>query len=156
MEEKLQEDLKQALLNKEDLPAGRQELKVSTLRMLLSELKNAQIAKGGDLSEEDFLSLVQKEIKKRNEAAAAFKQGGRQDLSSKEEEEAKILKIYLPDQLSTEELTKVVEDSINKLGAKSLSDMGRVMGVVMKEIKGRGTGDEVSRLVKEKLSPNPS
>lgn len=152
---KIQEDLKQAQL-------ARDEVKVSTLRLLLSEIHNAKIQKGGSpagpaggaggLSDQDVISVIQREVKKRKEAAAGFRSGGREDSSKKEEAEQKILEAYLPAQISNEELTKLVEDTINEVGATSLQDMGKVMGVVMGKVAGKADGGVVSALVREKLT----
>lgn len=143
--DKLQQDLKQAQL-------ARDEVKVSTLRLLLSEIKNAEIAKGGKLLDEDIISVVQKEVKKRKEASLAFRQGGREEQAQKEEAESKVLETYLPLQLSDEALTKIVEESIKELGANSLADIGKVIGAVMSKVKGQAGGGTVSALVKERLS----
>lgn len=145
MVDKLQTDLKAA-------QRARDEIKVSTLRLLLSEIKNAQIAKNGDLSKEDLISVLQREAKKRKEAAEGFRKGDREDSAKKEEAELKILEGYLPSQMSNEELTKLVEDTINEIGASSLQDLGKVMGVVMGKVAGRADGGTVSALVKQKLS----
>lgn len=141
----LQNDLKQAQLD-------RNEVKVSTLRLLLSEIKNAEIAKGSALSDEDIITIVQREVKKRKEAAIGFRNGGREESALKEESELKILETYLPAQMSIEELTKVVDETINELGASSITDMGKVIGSVMGKVKGKAEGSSVSALVKEKLS----
>lgn len=143
--DKILKDLKQSQLNKD-------EIKTSTLRLLLSEVKNAQIAKGGDLTDEEIIVIAQKEVKKRKEAAVGFRQGGRETGAQKEEAELKILEGYLPAALSNEELTKLVQDTINESGAKTIADMGKVMGVVMGKVKGQADGGVVSALVKEKLS----
>ena len=145
MVDKIQADLKQAQLS-------RDEVKVSTLRLLLSEIKNAEIAKGGDLGDPDIVSIVQKEVKKRKEAAIGFRFGGREEQAKKEEAESLILEGYLPAQLQLEELTKIVESSITELGANSIQDMGKVIGAVMAKVKGQADGGVVSVLVKEKLS----
>lgn len=142
--DQIQTDLKSAQLN-------RNELKVSTLRLLLSEIKNQEIAKGSPLSDEDIISVVQREVKKRKEAAAGFRSGGREESAVKEESEAKVLEGYLPAQMNNEELTKLVQESINEVGAGSMADMGKVMGVVMGRVKGRVDGTIVSGIVKEKL-----
>lgn len=141
----LQEDLKQAQLS-------RDEIKVSTLRLLISEIKNSSINKGVELSDQDIYVIIQKEVKKRNESITSFRSGGREDLVSKEESEIKILQIYLPEQLSKEELTKIVEDTIKELGVTNIADMGKVMGVVMGKTQGRADGGIVSQMVKERLS----
>lgn len=142
--EKLQEDLKQAQL-------GRDETKVSTLRMLLSEISYARIDTGKEPSDQEIVAIIQKEVKKRKEAAAGFRQGSREEDALKEEAEAQILTAYLPAQLSDEELTKLVEAAINDTGAKSVSDMGKVIGMVMGKVAGQTDGGRVAVLVKEKL-----
>lgn len=145
MVDKIQADLKQAQLS-------RDEIKVSTLRLLLSEIKNSEIAKGNPLSDEDIIAVLQKEIKKRKEAVLAFRSGGREDQAQKEEAEAKVLEGYLPEQISNDQLTKLIEESITELGASGIQDMGKVMGVVMGKVKGQADGNTVSSLVKERLS----
>ncbi len=147
MEDQIKQDLKQAMLE-------RDEIKVSTLRMLISALTYARVQKGADatLDEADIITAVQKEAKKRKEAADSFKSAGRDDAALKEESELKILQAYLPEQISDEELTKIVEDTITELGASSMSDMGRVIGGVMGKVGSRAEGSRVSQLVKEKLA----
>jgi len=144
MQEKLKEDLKQAQL-------ARDEIKVSTLRLLLSEITNARIAKGEDLSDEDILVVVRKEAKKRKESVEAFRNGGREEQAKKEEAELNILQAYLPAQLPIEELTKIVEDSINELGAVSVADMGKVIGLVKSKVGDKADGSAISQIAKEKL-----
>lgn len=146
----LQQELKSAQLVR-DL------VKVSTLRLLLSEIKNSEIALRQDsgqvnISDEQIIGVIQREVKKRKEAASGFRSGGREDQAQKEEAESKILMGFLPTQLTNEELTKLVERAINELGATSAQDMGKVMAAVMAEVAGRADGGMVSALVKEKLS----
>lgn len=143
----IQESLKQAQL-------VRDEIKVSTLRLLLSEVKNTEIAKGHMLSDEEILEVVGREAKKRREAAAGFRQGNREEQALKEEAELQILEKYLPAQMSDEELTKIVGEVINELGAKTLSEMGKVMAAVMGRVGSRADGARVSALVKDRLSQN--
>jgi len=131
---------------------AKDEVKVSTLRILISEINNLRIQKNGEVTDSDIISVVQKEVKKRKEAAEGFRKGDREESASKEEAEAKILEAYLPSQLSDEELTKIVQDSINKLGANSISDMGKVISMVMGQAGQQAEGGRVSTLVKEKLS----
>ncbi|MBI2011906.1 GatB/YqeY domain-containing protein [Candidatus Daviesbacteria bacterium] len=145
MQNKIQEDLKQAQLD-------RNELKVSTLRLLLSEVNNAKIQKGQELSDEEITGVIQKEIKKRKESIESFRKGAREDLALKEEAEAKVLESYLPTQLSDEELTKIIDLAINEVGANSIADMGKVIGKVMSQVSGKADGGRVSNLVKQKLS----
>lgn len=149
--DRVQDDLKNALIS-------RDAIKVSTLRLLLSEILNFRIAlraslgQASELSDADVVSVVQKEVKKRKEAVEGFRAGQREDKALKEQAEMQILQGYLPAQLSNDQLQKLVEDSINEVGAKSLADMGKVMGVVMGKVQGRVDGATVSSLVKEKLS----
>lgn len=142
---KIQEDLKTAQL-------GKNELKVSVLRMLLSELHNAQIQKGQALSDTDIISIVQREVKKRHEAAQSFKDGKRLPMALKEEKEAEILTNYLPPQLSDEKLNELVEEAISSIGASGLADMGKVIGAVVTKAAGFVDGSRVSAVVKQKLS----
>lgn len=144
MLDKLQNDLRQAQLAKN-------EVKVSTLRLLLSEIHNAEISQGGELSDEDAVGIIQREVKKRKEAAEGFRSGGREEAASKEEAELKVLQDYLPAQMSNEELTEIIEQTITELEAKGPSDMGKVIGAVMGKVKGKTDGGTVSALVKEKL-----
>lgn len=130
-------------------------LKVSTLRMMLSELKNLQIKKGkdrSDLDEAEVLSLVQKAVKKREEASAAFRKGDRLEMAEKEEAEADILRAYLPKALSAGELENAVDDVIAELGATSKRDMGNVMRTIMGRYSGRVDGRQVQEMVTSKLS----
>ena len=95
--------------------------------------------------------MISREVKKRREGAAGFRQGGREEDAQKEEAEAQILLSYLPSQLADEELTKIIEEAIKKVGAFSVADMGKVMSEVMGKTAGRAEGARVSALVKEKL-----
>ncbi len=141
----IQSDLKTAML-------AHEEAKVSTLRMLVSELRNAQIAKGSELTQEDSVSVVQKEVKKRREASEAFEKGGRTDSAEQEREEAKILEAYLPAQMSEEELTAIVDQAINDSGATTMADMGRVMGMIREKVGQSADPSRISALVKSKLN----
>lgn len=143
--QKLQEDLKQAQLSRE-------ETRVLTLRLLLSEIKNTEISKGVELTDPEVVSVIQKEAKKRRESIESFNKGGREDLVVKEEAELTILQAYLPEQMPNEELTKIIEETINEVGASSPADMGKVMSNVMNKVVGRAEGRVVSQLVKERLS----
>lgn len=141
----IQSNLREAQLNRDTL-------RVETLRLLLSEIHNAQIQKGEELSDTEVLIVIRREIKKRKEAAESFKHGGRHNLAEKEESEAEVLARYLPAEMSDEELTGAVEEAINVVGAKSISDIGKVMPVVMGKVAGRADGARVSALVREKLN----
>lgn len=142
---KIQQDLTDSLKQKN-------EIKTSTLRLVISEIGNARIAKGGDLTDEDIVQVIAKEAKKRQESIAAFKQGERTDLAEKEEQELLILKTYLPEPISDEELLKIVDSQIAKIGAGDMKDLGKVMSAVLSKVKGRADGGAVSAIVKSKLS----
>lgn len=148
LKEKIQEDLVAAQKEK-------QELKVSTLRLLLSAIKNFEIAKQGtsyQAADEEILAVIGKEIKQRKESIEAFKKGNRDDMVKKEEREREILEQYLPEQLSEEEIRSLVEQTIEEVGATSLSDLGKIMGALMPKIKGKADGGLVSQIVREQLS----
>ena len=145
MEDKIRADLKSAMIAKD-------ETRVSTLRLLISELTYAKVGKEGGLPDDAVISVIQKEVKKRKESIESFEKGGRPELAEKEQAELEVLQKYLPEQISDEELTKVVEDSITKLGASTMADMGKVIGVVMGQVGARAEGARVSLLVRSKLT----
>lgn len=128
------------------------ELRATTLRLLSSELHNAKIDKRGDLTEEEELSIVQKEAKKRKDAIEAYEKAGAEEKAKREEEELSVLEEFLPEQLSDEELDKIVDEAIEATGAKGMSDMSNVIGDVMGKVKGKADGKRVSEIVKSKLS----
>jgi uncharacterized protein YqeY len=145
MEDKLKEDLKQAQLMEN-------ELVVATIRLLISEIRNAQIAQGEALTDDQILGVIQKELKKRREAAEGFRLGKREEMAEREEAEAAVLQKYLPAQMSDEELTKVINEVITELGAKEIKDMGRVIGAVRAKVGSAADGGKISQIIKEKLS----
>lgn len=144
--------LDQILTDLKNAQLSRDEVKVSTLRLLLSEIRNGEIAKGQPLSDEDIISIISREVKKRKEAAAGFRTGGREESALKEEAESKVLESYLPAQISNEELTKIISETINEMGASGVTDMGKVIGAVMSKVKGKAEGAQVSAIVKDKLA----
>ncbi|HEY5532041.1 MAG TPA: GatB/YqeY domain-containing protein [Candidatus Anoxymicrobiaceae bacterium] len=128
-----------------------EKIKVSTLRMILAEVKNAEIAKRGDLSEEELLAVVAREARKRKESIEEFGRGGREDLVAKESEELAIIQAYLPEQMSDGEVRSIVEETIKEVGATSSGDLGKVMGKLMPKIKGKADGKKVNQMVREML-----
>lgn len=147
--QQLQEELKKAML-------ARDKLKTSVLRMLLSAINYYEIQKGGagyEASDEDVLSVLQKEVKQRKESIEQFKAGGRQDLVDKETKELEILQGYLPEQMSEEDIKKLVIEVITETNAQSVQDMGKVMSAVMPKVRGRIDGNTVSAIVKGFLNP---
>lgn len=139
--EQIQSDLTTALKEKD-------ELRVSTLRLLLSEIHNRQIEKQAELADEDVAGVLRKEAKKRQEAVAAYQKGGRQELADKESKELIILSKYLPQQMTPEELEKIVKEIIGGIGAVGDKDFGKIMGVVMAKVGGRADGTAVAEVVK--------
>jgi len=142
---KIKNDLNQAL-------KAKKADEVLVLRFLLADLHNREIEKKGELDDEEVVAVIRKQVKQRKEAIEEFQQGKREDLAQKESHEIEILSKYLPQMFSAEELERVVDASIDKTNAKSAQDFGKVMGEVMKELKGRAEGNLVAELVKEKLS----
>ena len=142
----------------------------TVLRMLNATIKNKEIEKraklgksgtpeisleeSSKLTEEEIIETIATEAKKRREAVSQFQAGNRQDLAAKEEAELKLLSRYLPAQLSEEEIRQLVQDALAKTGVTNISDLGKVMGVLMPQTKGRADGNIVNKLVKEALANN--
>ena len=131
---------------------AKDEIRLSTLRMLSSALNYEKIDKQHTLSEEEELEVVRREAKKRRDAIEAYKKAGANERAEKEEKELAILQDYLPEQMPDSELEKKVKEAISQTGASSMADIGKVMGVVMAKVKGRAEGGKVSELVRKNLS----
>ena len=161
LKEKILQDLKTA-------QKARDELSLTTLRMLKAALNNKHIEKRtkltkdknestqdlekeSELSEEEIIKVISSEVKKRKESIESFEKGKRQDLVEKEKKEMEVLQNYLPEQLSEEQLKKIVQESITELGAADIKDMGRVIKQVMDKVGVRADGSQVASLVKEYL-----
>ena len=153
LKEKIQKELTEAIKKRE-------ELKASVLRLLTAAILNKEKEKRYKLKEEkdtpltdeEVVEVITSEVKKRKEAILEYEKGQRQELADKEKKEAEILQAYLPEQLSEDEIKKIVKEAINQTSAKDLKDMGRVMAALMPRIKGRAEGGTVSNIVKELLS----
>lgn len=143
--EKLDNDFKEALKTKNAE-------KLSVLRLVRSAVKNLEIAKQAGASDEDAVELIQREIKQHRETVEGFKRANRPEEVGRQEAEIALLQSYLPPQLSSDELKDVVEKTIESVGAQGLGDIGKVMGSIMPQVKGRATGDEVGQMVKQLLS----
>ncbi|MCX6810936.1 MAG: GatB/YqeY domain-containing protein [Candidatus Berkelbacteria bacterium] len=126
--------------------------KVSVLRMLKSALQNSKIQLQKELTDDDVIKTVQSQIKQRKDSIATYQTGGRAELADKEKAEIEILSVYMPEQLSDEELTAIVKSAIAETGATSAADMGKVMGKVMPQVAGKANGGQISTKVKELLS----
>ncbi|HTG00884.1 MAG TPA: GatB/YqeY domain-containing protein [Nitrospirota bacterium] len=135
---------------KEALKSGAKD-KVSTLRMLNAALKNKQIDKRRPLTEEEVVETVRSLIKQRKDSIEQFAKGGRQDLVDKETAEITFLEVYLPTQLTREELEEMVRDAITQSGATGAKDMGKVMKTLIPTLGGRADGKLVSEIVKHAL-----
>lgn len=122
------------------------------LRLILSSLQGAQKELQRELHEDEELQVLQRERKKRIEAAEAFRAGGREEQANKEEAELDVLEEFMPDPLSEEQVEEIVDDVIAEVGATSMRDIGRVMADVMPQVAGRADGSAVSQLVREKLA----
>jgi uncharacterized protein YqeY len=145
MEHKLSEDLKAALKSGD-------KTKISTLRLVLNEIKNRKISDRTEkIEDEKIIGIIQKMGSRHKESIAQFKKGGREDLVEKESKELSVLDAYLPEQLSEEELEKIVSESIAQAGASSMKDMGKVMKDVMARVQGQADGKAVGEIVKKKL-----
>jgi uncharacterized protein YqeY len=126
---------------------------LESLRAIKSALLLAQTSgAGGELSETDETKLIQKLVKQRKDSASIFTEQGRDDLATPELAQAAIIEQFLPEQLTEEEIEKVVVQTIDAIGAEGMKDMGRVMGMVSKELAGQADGKTISTIVKNKLS----
>lgn len=145
IQEKILQDLNAAM-------KAHDQLKVDTLRLLRANFKDAEIEKRGKLTEEDDTRILTNAAKKRKEAAAAFLQGGRDDLAEKETKELAIISSYLPQQLSPEEIAETVRQVIERVGASGIKDLGKVMSEAMKELRGKADGKLVQQIVRNQLA----
>ncbi|MEE9119328.1 MAG: GatB/YqeY domain-containing protein [Calditrichia bacterium] len=145
VEKQLMEDMKLAM-------KSGNKIERDTIRMLRAQIKLASIDKKDELNEAELAQVLQKEAKKRKEAIEMFQQGNRQDLVKKEESELEIISTYLPEQLSDKDLDKIITEAIESLQVTSEKDMGRVMGAIMPEVKGKADGKVVQQKVKEHLA----
>jgi uncharacterized protein len=143
--ERLEGEVKDAML-------ARDATRRDALRLILNSLRSAEKDLQRPLSEEEELQVLQRERKRRNEAAEAFRAGGREEQAAQEETELAILEEFMPEPLSEEELEQIVDDAIAETGATSLRDMGRVMADVMPQVAGRADGSAVGQIVREKLA----
>lgn len=146
---KLEEDLKTAMKASDNL-------KVSVLRMAKAAVKNKQIEIGHELSDEEIISVFSTLAKQRRESIDLFQKGGRNDLAEKEEMELSIIQTYLPKQLSIAEIEDIISKAILDSGASGLKDMGKVMRLVMPDLKGVADGKIVNEKVKELLQKGSS
>ena len=146
--QQLKDELKQAML-------ARDTETTSVLRMVISAIGYAEINIGGagyEAKDEDVMKVIEKEAKQHRDSIEQFKNAGRNDLVEKEEKELAILAKYLPEQMGEDEIRKLVTAAIAKSGATSPAEMGKVMGVLMPDVKGKADGGLVSKIVREELA----
>ena len=142
---RLEEELKQAMV-------ARDETRRDALRLILSSLRSAEKELQRPLHDDEELQVLQRERKRRREAAEGFRAGGREEQAAAEEAELAVLQEFMPEPLSEDELEAIVDNVIAEVGATSMGDLGRVMADVMPQVSGRADGSMVSQLVREKLA----
>jgi len=142
---RLEGELKQAMV-------AREQERRDALRLILSSLRSAEKELQRPLHDDEELQVLQRERKRRLEAAEAFRNAGRDEQALSEERELAVLEEFMPAPLSEEELEEIIDDAIAEVGATSMRDLGRVMADVMPQVSGRADGSEVSQLVREKLA----
>ncbi|EYE88119.1 aspartyl-tRNA amidotransferase subunit B [Fervidicella metallireducens AeB] len=144
LKERLQEDWKTALKNKDSF-------KASVLSMARAAILQAEKVDGSKLDDEAIISVLSKEVKQRRDAIVEYERGNRQDLVDQVNGEINILLEYLPQQLTEEEIAEIVKNAVNETGATSVKEMGKVMTSIMPKVKGRADGKLVSQIVKQFL-----
>lgn len=146
LQEQIQQDLTAAMKSGD-------QASLSTLRMLKAAVMRFEVSGKEKKQADDAViqQIIMKEIKQRQDSIDQYKSGNRPELAAKEELELKILQKYLPEQMSEEEITKIVEESVKQVGATSKADMGKVMGVLMPKVKGKADGSIVNRIVQKFL-----
>lgn len=149
LKDNIMADLKQAMKNKnQDKLRVLRSLKAKMLEREISERKGGE----GSLTDEQAVEVLMKAAKQRKESIEQFEKGDRPELAEKEEAELKIIESYLPQMMEEEELRQVIQQKIDELGAESMADMGKVMGALMSQLKGKAEGSLISSIVKEELS----
>ncbi|MFG6148474.1 GatB/YqeY domain-containing protein [Halobacillus sp. B23F22_1] len=144
--ERLNQDMKTAM-------KARDKKTLSVIRMVKASMQNEAIKLGkNELSEEEELTVLSREVKQRKDSLHEFKEAGREDLVEELYQEIDILQVYMPQQLSDQELDQIVQETIQEVGASSKADMGRVMSAVMPKVKGKADGSKVNQLVLKQLS----
>jgi len=141
----LNKDLKKYMKEKNTLA-------LNAVRSIISEIKNKEVEKGAELTEEEIVQLIRKQIKMREDSIEQFERADRNDLAEKEKKELEILQEYLPEQLSDEELRKIIEETINEANATSKKDFGKVMKLVIQKVQGRADGKKISEILSTLLN----
>lgn len=145
MKNKIIEDIKSAMKSQDKVA-------LAVIRMLKSDIQMAELNKKSELTDDEIVSIVSKQIKMRKDSIKEFEKGNRNDLIEQSEQEIKILEKYLPEQLTEEEVTDIINNVFSKVNPTSSSDMGKIMGALTPLVKGKADMGIVSKIVKEKLS----
>lgn len=145
MKNKIIEDIKSAMKSQDKVA-------LAVVRMLKSDIQMAELNKKSELTDDEIVSIVSKQIKMRKDSIKEFEKGNRNDLIEQSEQEIKILEKYLPEQLTEEEVTDIINNVFSKVNPTSSSDMGKIMGALTPLVKGKTDMGIVSKIVKEKLS----
>lgn len=145
LEAQLNSDLKTAM-------KAHDKLTLNVVRMIKASLTNEKVKQGHDLTADEEMTVVARELKQRKESLTEFAKGNRDDLVAGVKAEIAIVEKYAPKQLSTAEITQIVSDGITKVGATNMGDFGKVMGVVMPQVKGKADGNQVNQIVKAQLN----
>ena len=145
LKERLNQEMKQAM-------KARDSLRLTTIRMILTAVKNREIEQKKELDDREVTAVLSTMLKQRREAADAYRKGERDELAEKEEREIEILQDFLPAQLSSEEIGKVIDSAIEETGASSMKEMGAVMKIVSGRTAGRADGKVVSEMVRKRLA----
>jgi hypothetical protein len=127
-------------------------LALNAVRSIISEIKNKEVEKGAELTEEEIVQVIKKQIKMREDSIEQFEKADRNDLAEKERKEVEILQKYLPEQLSDEELRKIIEETINEVNATSQKDFGKVMKLVIQKVQGKADGKKISEILSTLLN----
>lgn len=144
LQERLMEDLKSSMKN-------RDKVKKDCITMIRAAIKQREVDERVELSEEDIVEIIAKQVKQKRDAIEDFKKGQRDDLVDLTEKEIDILLEYLPRQLAEEEIDEIVKEAIEQVGANTIKDMGKVMSIIMPKVKGRADGGLVNKIVKQYL-----
>ena len=144
LKEKLNEDLKKYMKEKNTLA-------LNTVRLVIAEIKNKEVEKNSEITDEEILQIIRKQIKMREDSIQQFRSANREDLAEKEAQELEILKNYLPEDLTDEELDKIIQETIKELNASSKKDFGRVIKEVIQKVQGRADNKKISELISKQL-----
>ena len=145
LKEKLLSDMKESMKDKDSI-------RLQTVRCVISAVKSQEIDTRKDLEEEEILTIVSREVKKRKEAAVLYEQGNRPELKDKEIQEMKILQTYLPEQVSKEDLRRRIQEVIAETGAEGMKDFGKIMKILVPEFKGKADNAQIKELANEYLN----